>query len=141
VTEEQLNELERLEKEAEEGPWFADRIGEGGLIIVEDGRSDGLFSFECEVPEAQLIAAMRNALPELLRLARVGMRIEKWKSYTLPAGKLPEGIDVQSPGLVELVNKNFWELVDEPPAIAKQEATNAEGSNSGPTIREDSGGE
>ena len=38
--------------------------------------------------------------------------------------------------------KKLKEIEDKrPPAIAKQEATNAKGFDSGPTIREDSGGE
>lgn len=51
-----LDELERLEKAATPGPW--------GFRTVDIADPD-------HIPDAALIAAMRNALPELLRELKV----------------------------------------------------------------------
>jgi hypothetical protein len=69
MTPEQLDELERLEKEATPGPWeyFANGTLSGQYSDLACGLLD---------EEGILIAAMRNALPELIRLARIGQAVE-----------------------------------------------------------------
>jgi hypothetical protein len=62
-----LAALRRLCEEATEGPWFvAEEPTHGGLSVVEDGRTAGLFPIACEASEAAFIAAARTALPALL---------------------------------------------------------------------------
>lgn len=86
-----IEELERLEQAATPGDWT--RL-EGSWLVVQQGDMqggfDGQFVAECEedgkwdatigakqkqwAGNAELIVAMKNALPELIRLARLGMR-------------------------------------------------------------------
>lgn len=69
-----LDELERLEKEATPGPWeylWIDNYGDDLKIA----RSDD--SVLITNQDNALIAALRNALPELIRLAKIGREAEK----------------------------------------------------------------
>ena len=66
TTEAQRAELRALDKAATEGPWFANKVRDGGLTVIDDGRLNGLFDIPAEAQEARLIVAMRNALPALL---------------------------------------------------------------------------
>lgn len=54
----QREELRRLADAATPGPWFTGGATKSGLLIVEDGRSDGLFPITAEGHEARYIAAM-----------------------------------------------------------------------------------
>jgi hypothetical protein len=82
LTLQDLDELERLEKEATYGPWRlvwhgTERYPFPLSIVTVDERSwvtrDGTASSEAN---ANLITEMRNALPELLKLARAGIESE-----------------------------------------------------------------
>lgn len=71
VTDAELAELERLNQEADEGPWSVLGGGGDGLEILgppEEGHEDAIiFSDASAVPEnAALVVAARNALPRLL---------------------------------------------------------------------------
>ena len=61
---ERIAESRKICKAATEGPWFAERVGEAGLTIVEDGRMHGLFSFKAEAFDARFCAHSRTALDE-----------------------------------------------------------------------------
>ena len=76
-----LNELERLEKAATPGPWVLHKhsdtnvVGGGGYVVASCGGYstntrdlEELYAELCG--NAALIAALRNALPELLRRLR-----------------------------------------------------------------------
>lgn len=82
-----LDELERLEKEATPGPWVAERdkcrCGSCpfGMIVTYnhlDNPGDRVSIVETvhDYDDATLIPALRNAAPELIRLARIGKRVE-----------------------------------------------------------------
>ncbi len=95
-----LDELERLHTEAMAPPWVVDRIDDDTCcaldvitvdpkVLEEEGvesdtppaiaylshpyHAEGLACSEAE----KLICAMRNALPELIRLARIGLATEQ----------------------------------------------------------------
>ena len=95
-----LNELATLEKEATVGPWIEDRFDDehymtaiGVRANLPDRHGSLMSEFVAatqiqqpryinpsdgkEIENARLIAAMRNALPELLRLAAIGLASEK----------------------------------------------------------------
>ncbi|MDQ0249663.1 hypothetical protein J2W22_001710 [Sphingomonas kyeonggiensis] len=104
MTPEALNALEALEQAASAGPWHVRRLDDedcmGGLAISthpDTGRGESMRSGEWRGEEmvaacliqappyvvpaddrfeenAALIATMRNVLPELIRLARLGLQ-------------------------------------------------------------------
>ena len=72
-----LDELERLEREALLGPWTVHQgsfnvyvRSAGGLIVCSCAWQDR----QADAQSAKLIAAARNALPALLRLARAAQQ-------------------------------------------------------------------
>jgi hypothetical protein len=88
-----LDEIERLEKAATSGPW--EKAPEGSYPSDEAAKVLGpqkhnraghpVRYYAAQFPseeDAALIVAMRNALPELIRLARIGMKAEGsgWKT-------------------------------------------------------------
>lgn len=87
-----LNELERLEKAATPGPWegpwgdthtvaaFEGKLNEHSL--TNDPRGDAFPVTQYTQPnDAALIAALRNALPELLRRLRAAEAdAERWRT-------------------------------------------------------------
>ncbi len=88
---ETLDKLEALHKAANRGPWKHERgkhTGDDWLIasfgedfdnISHQVTTHGTHASECNGEagdDAALVAAMRTALPELLRLARVGLSVE-----------------------------------------------------------------
>ncbi|MEG3144954.1 hypothetical protein U1839_09830 [Sphingomonas sp. RT2P30] len=99
MREEDLARLNALDEAATPGPWFVRRLDDNACMcaVAVSTKADGDDAFVDEwrgeemvaacliqdppyvVPEARwdenaaLIAAMRNALPELLRLARLGL--------------------------------------------------------------------
>jgi hypothetical protein len=102
LTQMDLNELARLDVDATAGPWVQDRFDDEHFMTAIGVRADlpdlnGRLMSEfivatqiqqssCinpsdgkEIENASLIAAMRNALPELLRLAAIGL------ATTIPA--------------------------------------------------------
>jgi hypothetical protein len=85
-----LDELERLEREATAGPWFA----EGGSINSNSEnyhRDCGLLlpnwegAFE-NIGDATFIAALRNAAPALIARARRADELEKENAWLQEAG-------------------------------------------------------
>lgn len=81
-----LDAMEALEKKATQGEWTTQRFPNGCHFdrILRDGYTvDGVtYVPDYEHPmlckdDAALIAAARNALPELIRLARIGQRAER----------------------------------------------------------------
>lgn len=65
-----IDELQRLHEAATKGPWRAI----GSLVDGDDSAYIGVA--ECYRPSnAELIAAMRNALPALLRVARAARKV------------------------------------------------------------------
>ena len=91
-----LDALEALEKKATQGPWtpkcFA---GENWQCVYPDEEHDtSIGSWE----NMALIAAARNALPELIRLARIGQRVERDAKRPDPMSQyLNEGDGVYRP--------------------------------------------
>jgi hypothetical protein len=106
MTEQEIDDLEKLGQAASNGPWhiahISDSIGMSTVSVTknpsagreidafpewvaEDVVAACLLQSESHVAvddgrwheNARLIAAMRNALPELLRLARLGMASEQ----------------------------------------------------------------
>lgn len=73
-----LEELERLDQAGMHGPWRAERYWNGEwMCVYPDGEDVSVL----DERHAKLIAAMRNALPELLSLAR--------KHYEAESSRLP----------------------------------------------------
>ncbi len=78
IAEEQLAELERLEREATPGPWGCEADGDYeeiaelfGQAVRGDGKSSTVILSQCcPLPDAALIVAARNALPDLLAEVR-----------------------------------------------------------------------
>ena len=71
-----LDELERLHEAATPGPWAS----EGACIVAGPVGARMLILYDEGGPsrdDSALIAAVRNALPELLRLARRARRLEE----------------------------------------------------------------
>lgn len=104
-----LNELRRMEAEATPGPWRAIPYDGGGWQVdgptyctadcAESGRPQ---------EEAELIAAMRNALPHLLRIAEASR--EQFRSDTIPRALL-EQENAQLRAEVERLNSELSYLV------------------------------
>lgn len=83
-----LDALEALEKKATQGRWMWDsdplkddpmsrrryRVCVTGKTVMQTYHSSGDVHAE---PDTVLTCAARNALPELLRLARLGQRVER----------------------------------------------------------------
>lgn len=66
-----LSRMEEYCAKASEGPWFCGHgEGKGGLTRVDDGRDDGLFPFELEVPDAEFVVNARSDFPALLSWAK-----------------------------------------------------------------------
>ena len=76
ITEEQLAELERLEREATPGPWLVEdkrgwwRVRGPGGVAFDDGSACNEYNAECDADTRDLIVAARNALPQLLAEVR-----------------------------------------------------------------------
>lgn len=52
-----------------ERPWFiAKRPTDDGLLVIEDGRLNGMFPVKGEAREIELIVAMHNAWPRIRTL-------------------------------------------------------------------------
>lgn len=75
-----LDALEALEKKATQGPWNVSC--ECGDTYVKAGHK----SLACDMhyypwtfnnDDTEMLVAARNALPELIRLARIGQRVER----------------------------------------------------------------
>ena len=102
-----LDALETLEKKATQGEWTTQRFPNGCHFdrILRDGYTvDGVtYVPDYEHPmlckdDAALIAAARNALPELIRLARIGQRVERDAKRPDPMSQyLNEGDGVYRP--------------------------------------------
>lgn len=60
-----LDELEKLSKAATPGPW-GPSIGLSGVIPIKDHNA----GFDCRRQDAELIAAMRNNIDQLLEIAK-----------------------------------------------------------------------
>lgn len=79
-----LDALEALEKKATPGPWEWDgrTVGDGGYVYIPQGAYLGntlvmlADTYEDCGYDCDLLAAARSALPELIRLARIGQRVE-----------------------------------------------------------------
>lgn len=67
-----LDQLERLEKEATPGPWTGLWVDNWDDLRISRITDDPKTTDE----DREFIAAMRNALPELIRLARIGQEYE-----------------------------------------------------------------
>jgi hypothetical protein len=104
-----LDELERLEKGATILPWTAT---EDGIIQTRHFTRD-VWTIPRQPEDLGFIAAMRNAAPELLRLARIGKEVEQ-------------------------TIKNYDSFVARNSCAGGE---HAEGSDLRPTERKDSGGE
>ena len=66
TTKVEREKLRALHKAATASPWFAEEARSDGLMVIDDGRLNGLFDIPAEVPEAKLIVAMRNNIEDLL---------------------------------------------------------------------------
>ena len=70
-----LDELERLEKQASKGEWESGAIGrvtqDDAMLWIGDAMSGGIGDMN-RWQDSDFVAAFRNAAPELLRLARIG---------------------------------------------------------------------
>lgn len=97
-----LNELERLERAASKAPWeFRDgtAIADDGLPYVR-GYSNDVHIGE-HAPDAALIVAARNALPELIAAAREAERVREQVRV------LREALDLIS-GCEAHISKSAW---------------------------------
>lgn len=81
-----LDALEALEKKATQGPWQryrnADKEHDGKYVVSGADAYEPqlvLSTSDCEDNDIALFVAARNALPELLRLARIGQKVEEGK--------------------------------------------------------------
>lgn len=76
-----LDELARLEREATPGPWKVVDHGNWwsvdglGRTMFDDGSAADEYNQECTTGTRDLLVALRNAAPELLRLAREAERL------------------------------------------------------------------
>jgi hypothetical protein len=100
LTQIDLHELAMLDADATAGPWVQDRFDDEDFMTaigvranLPDPQGNLMSEFVVatqiqqppyinpsdgkEIENARLIAAMRNALPELLRLAAIGLASEK----------------------------------------------------------------
>lgn len=79
-----LDELERLEREATEGPWTSDGSDIRHCAVnAPDDKPTGVGRFYgVSYSDAALIALSRNALPALLRLARAMAESAKTNTLT-----------------------------------------------------------
>lgn len=87
-----IDELERLEQAATAGPWYTNGMGYGAEhgteyeVSTEGGA--GIWTAHCQVPaDAAFIAAARNALPVLLRVARAAQAL--YAEWDRPVGETP----------------------------------------------------
>ena len=69
LTEEFLEELDRLDKEARPGPWELEKQPGTGTHAVSRVIA-GFFAWKAPTPDARLIVQMRNALPSLIAEVR-----------------------------------------------------------------------
>ena len=70
-----LDALEALEKKATPGPWIAGGNGACGYGWLKNDILRGQYAKQ--PADYALVANARNALPELIRLARIGQRVER----------------------------------------------------------------
>ena len=106
-----LDELERLEREATPGPWKADTEDVGDCVVwapeIKDGDGDSSFvsnigrsrigavgvAFDHEADDCRLIAATRNALPDLLaELRTLRARVAEMERDAAAWAKVREAI-------------------------------------------------
>lgn len=82
MTDIDLDRLEELERKATKGPWVVVDTTYGGFYLRRDPSDGGMLaqitSLSDQEGNAALIAEARNALPELIRLARIGKL--SWRS-------------------------------------------------------------
>jgi len=94
-----LEELERLEREATGGPW---RIGESntkhvaGIDVEHEKLGIEIWNSLDAATDAALIVAARNRLPQLLALSRIGLLAvaENEAQKAVPRGPVVEGMDL-----------------------------------------------
>jgi len=71
-----LDDLEKLEKAATPGPWTGVQCADGyGLVRVGEELHGNSLGYEIDGHDANLIIAMRNALPEMIKELRRCRRI------------------------------------------------------------------
>ena len=116
-----LDELERLEREASAGPWERDDT-QARHSINSDMRHIALVSCWKESSRegreneanASLIPAARNRLPQLLALARVGLLAvaENEAQKAVPRGPVVEGMDLTTTQAWMLASENLDAAID-----------------------------
>jgi hypothetical protein len=82
-----LDRLEELEQVATSGPWRWD-----GGTLVDDGHDEAIGisrASAVQTDDAELIAALRNAAPALLRVARAA---ERWHRAEIVPGTIDAAI-------------------------------------------------
>lgn len=79
LTPAELDELERLEKEASPGEWEAVFVPQADLEqdwVIQSTTALRWYAEVIQEPDALLIASARNALPRLIAMAREAVRLE-----------------------------------------------------------------
>ena len=81
MTAAEIARLEALLEKATPGEWTADDEGEGVFVLTDRiGELIQYDSYSFSESDAALIAAMKNALPALLKAARIGVEVQRMVS-------------------------------------------------------------
>ena len=115
ITDEQLDEWEKLEKAATPGPWGYSLMPVEGKLTARDNQRRRYSLINDDVPfanpvDAELAALARSVFPHLIAEVR-RMRVEKITSSTPIGSFLRDSSDPDNP-VVKRWNGKSWEATD-----------------------------
>lgn len=122
-TEYNLDELERLEKAATAGPWVNQHNTDGSIWDHKNTQVCTLSEFDERPEDFEAIAALRNAAPALIRIAKAAQALvdaprDEWGEPGEPAHTVEVHVDVFH-ALVGAVRGSFKDPVQDAPDLVR----------------------